>query len=239
MDSDAVSSSASGAPAATGKASGMAASSAEDQTLLAALRGGDEMAFATLVSRYQPSLQRLALTYVHDAAIAQEVVQDTWLGVLKGLDQFQARASLKTWIFRILINRAKTSAAREGRLIPFSAAWDAAEDMDEPAIDPDRFQPAESAARSGWWASPPSAWSLSPEDAVLAEETRAHLEQAVSALPDSQREVITLRDIEGLSSTEVCNLLHLTETNQRVLLHRARSRVRRALERYFDQERQP
>ena len=205
--------------------------------LLAALRRGDEAAFATLVNRYQPALQRLALTYVHDAAVAQEVVQDTWLGVLKGIDTFEARASLKTWIFRILINRAKTSAAREGRQIPFSEAWDAAEEADEPALEPERFQPAESAVRRGWWASPPRAWDTSPEEALLAAETRSQLERAVAALPDSQREVVTLRDIEGLSSAEVCNLLHLTETNQRVLLHRARSRVRRALERYFDQER--
>jgi len=204
--------------------------------LLEALRGGDEAAFATLVGRYQPSLHRLALTYVHDAAVAQEVVQDTWLGVLKGIDKFEARASLKTWIFRILINRAKTSAEREGRLIPFSDVWNAADD-DEPAVDPDRFQSLEGDSQRGWWISPPRAWSVSPEDAALAGETRAYLERAVAALPDSQREVITLRDIEGLSSTEVCNLLQLTETNQRVLLHRARSRVRRALEHYFEQER--
>lgn len=204
---------------------------------MAALRGGDETAFVTLVRRFQPSLHRLALTYVHDAAVAQEVVQDTWLGVLKGIDHFESRASLKTWIFRILINRAKTSAQREGRLIPFSDVWDAAEDADEPAVDPDRFQPADSGGRPGWWASPPGEWNMSPEDALLAAETREYLERAVATLPDSQREVITLRDIEGLSSTEVCNLLHLTETNQRVLLHRARSRVRQALERYFGQER--
>ncbi|HLJ81059.1 MAG TPA: sigma factor, partial [Ktedonobacterales bacterium] len=154
------------APAATS-----ATPPTEDQMLLAALRRGDEAAFATVVNRYQPALQRLALTYVHDAAVAQEVVQDTWLGVLKGIDTFEARASLKTWIFRILINRAKTSAAREGRQIPFSEAWDATEDADEPAMDPDRFQPAESTGWPGWWASPPRAWSASPEEVLLAAET--------------------------------------------------------------------
>lgn len=220
-------------PSATTPATG----SLEDPALVEALRRGDENAFTALVTRYQPALHRLALSYVHDAAVAQEVVQDTWLGVLRGIDQFEARAALKTWIFRILINRAKTSAAREGRQIPFSEVWDAADEVDEPAIDPDRFWPPESAGQSGWWSTPPGEWSVSPEDAALAMETRAYLERAVELLPDNQREVITLRDIEGLSSAEVCNLLHVTETNQRVLLHRARSRVRRALERYFGGER--
>lgn len=148
----------------------------DDTTLLEALRSGDETAFATLVKRYHPSLYRLALTYVHDAAVAQEAVQDTWVGVLKGIDSFESHATLKTWIFRILINRAKTSAAREGRIIPFSEAWDAADDADEPAVAPDRFVPPESATgRPAWWASPPIAWSLSPEETILTAETRAYL----------------------------------------------------------------
>lgn len=209
----------------------------EDQALVLALRHGDETAFMALVNRYQPSLLRLALTYVHDPAVAQEVVQDTWLGVLRGIDHFEARSSLKTWIFRILINRAKTSAEREGRQIPFSQAWDAADEADESALDPERFQSLEGGGYPGAWLAPPGEWGVAPEEALLALETRAFLERAVAKLPDTQREVITLRDIEGLSSTEVCNLLHLTETNQRVLLHRARSRVRMALERYFAEER--
>lgn len=213
------------------------ASVSDDKRLLEALRDGDETAFATLVKRYHPSLHRLALTYVRDPAIAQEVVQDTWIGVLNGIDTFESRASLKTWIFRILINRAKTSATREGRQIPFSQVWDSSDDVDEPAVDPERFISAESATgRAGWWSSPPGAWNTSPEDLLLSAETRAYIERAIAALPGNQREVITLRDIEGISSEDVCNLLRLTETNQRVLLHRARSRVRQALEQYFGQE---
>lgn len=209
----------------------------EDLELLAALRTGDEAAFMTLVNRYHTSLLRLALLYVRDRAVAEEVVQDTWLGVLNHIDTFEPRASLKAWIFRILVNRARTSAQREGRSIPFSATWDAQEEGDESAMPADRFQPNDaSSSRPGWWASPPRDWGASPEEALLASETRAYLASAIATLPASQREVITLRDIEGLPSMDVCNILGVTEMNQRVLLHRARAKVRLALERYFTQE---
>lgn len=208
-----------------------------DVELLRSLRLGDEGAFINLVGRYHASLLRLALLYVRDRAVAEEVVQDTWLGVLNHLDTFEPRATLKAWIFRILVNRAKTSAQREGRSIPFSATWDAQEEGDEPAMPADRFQPDDpSSARPGWWASPPRDWGASPEDALLASETRSYLQRAIATLPASQREVITLRDIEGLPATDVCNILGVTEMNQRVLLHRARAKVRQGLERYFTQE---
>ena len=210
---------------------------AEERALLEALRAGDEAAFMTLVERFQSALLRLALTYVHDRAVAEEVVQDTWIGVLKGLDHFEWRASLKTWIFHILINRAKTSAQREGRTIPFSAAWDSATEPDGPSVPPERFMAYDTPEEpKGWWASPPASWGESPEQRMLAAETRAYVADAIAALPPSQREVITLRDVTGCTSEEVCDLLRITEGNQRVLLHRARSKVRQALERYFTQE---
>lgn len=200
---------------------------AEELRLLAALRVGDEAAFASLVERYHPSLVRLALSYVGDRAVAEEVAQETWLGVLEGLGRFEGRSSLKTWLFRILTNIAKTRAEREGRSVPFSRL--AGQDGEgEPAVEPDRFL-------AGRWASLPSRWSELPESRLLARETVERIRQAIEALPSTQRAVITLRDVEGWSAEEVCNVLSLSETNQRVLLHRARSKVRRALERYFEE----
>lgn len=222
----------------SGEGGGASRTSQEDLALLAALRAGDEAAFTTLVRRYNPSMLRVALMYVHDRAVAEEVVQDAWLGVLRGLDSFEPRASLKTWIFRILVNRAKTSAQREGRSIPFSAASSAEDEGDEPAVAPERFRTEDSAnGPAGWWSAPPGEWGRSPEELLLAAETRSYLDRAVATLPPHQREVITLRDVEGLSASEVCNILGITEMNQRVLLHRARSKVRQALERYVTQER--
>ncbi|MGZ3583420.1 MAG: RNA polymerase sigma factor [Ktedonobacterales bacterium] len=212
--------------------------SAEDMALVQALRAGDEAAFAMLVERYNGALLRVARMYVHDRAVAEEVVQDTWVGVLNGIDRFEPRASLKTWIFRILMNRARTSAKREGRSIPFSAAWESSSEPDEPVVDPDRFQVVDAPDKAaGWWVSPPRDWVMSPERALLAAETRAYVAEAIAALPPQQREVITLRDVEGWSSAEVRNVLNISEINERVLLHRARSKVRQALERYFTQER--
>ncbi len=212
--------------------------SPEDMALVRALRAGDETAFATLVERYNGALLRLARMYVHDWAVAEEVVQDTWVGVLNGIDRFEPRASLKTWIFRILMNRARTSAKREGRSIPFSEAWERDSAGDEPAVDPERFLAADAPddAAAGRWVSPPRDWGASPERAMLTAETRAFVAEAIAALPPQQREVITLRDVEGWSSEEVRNVMHISEMNQRVLLHRARSKVRQALERYFTQE---
>jgi RNA polymerase sigma-70 factor (ECF subfamily) len=154
------------------------------------------------------------------------------LGVLRGLDRFQGRSTLRTWIFRILTNRAKTRGTRERRAIPFSALADADAAADEPAVDPARFYPPEH-EDSGWWVSYPARWDGRPEQRLLAQETRSQLAAAITSLPPSQRAVIALRDVEGWSSEEVCNVLAISETNQRVLLHRARSKVRSALERYL------
>lgn len=196
----------------------------EERELVAALRRRDEAAFRTLVERYQSALQRLALMYVRSAAVAEEVVQDAWLGVLQGIDTFESRASFKTWLFRILVNRARTRGVREARTEPFS----------ESAVPPERFVP-EGEEGAGHWAVPPQSWGGSPEQRLLARETLEQVEQAVAALPPGQREVITLRDIEGVSAEEACNILGVTDTNQRVLLHRARARVRAALEHYLDE----
>lgn len=178
-------------------------------------------------------MMRLAGVYVSDRAAAEEVVQDTWLGVLRGLDRFQARSSLKTWIFHILVNRAKTCAVHEGRSIPFSSMHGSDVDLTEPAVEPDRFFPSGHEC-AGHWAIPLQSWNKTPEELLLSAETRSLIEDTIMTLSPGQREVITLRDIEGWTAEEVCNVLGITETNQRVLLHRARSRVRRALERYFD-----
>jgi RNA polymerase sigma-70 factor, ECF subfamily len=198
---------------------------------LDALRSGDEEAFKALVRRHQAAMVRVAQIYVSRRDIAEEVVQEAWLGALRGLDRFEGRSSLKTWLFRIVTNLAKTRAVREGRTIPFSALR-SPESVPEPAVDPERFRAPEDPRWPGHWASKPMEW---PERRLLEQESLARIEEAIEALPDSQRAVISLRDVEGWSSDEVCNALELSETNQRVLLHRARSKVRRALERYLDE----
>lgn len=207
--------------------------SSDDLEQLEALRNGDERAFASLVDRYYGSLLRLAMAYVPSRAVAEEVVQETWVGVLEGLSRFEGRSSLKTWIFRILTNRAKTRGQRERRYEPMGLGGDSGDNPDGPAVDPDRF------LKSGYfvdhWVSQPNAWEdETPERLLLSKETRAQIEKAIEALPPTQRQVITLRDIEEVSSQEVCNILDITETNQRVLLHRARSKVRRMLEQYME-----
>ena len=206
----------------------MAVVSPDETKLLAALRDGDEAAFRELVSMYHSSLLRVAQIYVSSRAQAEEVVQETWLAVLQGLDRFEGRSSLKTWIFSILANRAKTRAVRERRTIPFSALNP--ERVPEPAVDPERFRDAEDPRWPGHWASPPQPW---PDDKLVAAETRGKLAEAIDALPGNQRAVISLRDLEGWNSEEVCNALGISETNQRVLLHRARAKVRTALEEYL------
>ncbi len=205
----------------------------EDLRLVAALRKRDEAAFSELVDTYHSALLRLAMIYMPSRGVAEEVVQETWLGVLQGVDRFEGRSSLKTWIFRILINRAKTKSQREGRSIPFSQLFDPDSDTGEPAVDPERFLPPSHAEWPGHWAAPPQSWGDDPEKLAMTGETMECLRQAVAQLPASQREVITLRDIEQWDSEEVCNALGISETNQRVHLHRARSRVRRALEEKF------
>jgi RNA polymerase sigma-70 factor, ECF subfamily len=205
--------------------------SVDDSRLVEALRDRDERAFEQLTREYNASLLRVAQIYVTSRAVAEEVVQETWLGVLKGIERFEARSSLKTWIFRILTNIAKTRAQREGRTLPFSAL-ERPGAVPEPAVDPERFLPPEHERWPGHWSAKPEPW---PEDRLLAAEARTVVEEAIEGLPPAQRAVISLRDIEGWSSEETCNALGVTETNQRVLLHRARSKVRRALENYVSE----
>ena len=204
---------------------------ASEAERLDALRAGDEEAFAALVREYHASLVRVARMYVSTLAAAEEVAQETWLAVLNGLSRFESRSSLKTWIFRILTNIAKTRAVRDGRTLPFSALQDPAR-VPEAAVDADRFLDPEHPRWPGHWALKPEPW---PEEALVAGETRERLAEAIEALPATQRAVISLRDVEGWTSEEVRNALELSETNQRVLLHRARSKVRAALESYLDQ----
>jgi RNA polymerase sigma-70 factor, ECF subfamily len=206
----------------------------DDVAVIAALRRGDESVFVALVDRYHHHLVRLAMVYVDDRDVAEEVVQDTWLGVLNGIDRFEGRSSLKTWMFRILMNRARTRATRERRTVPLSSLTETVDSDDAPAVDPERFFGPDNRL-SGHWASPPASWDALPESRLLSAETLAVIEQAIAALPPQQREVIILRDIEGWGAHEVCNVLEISETNQRVLLHRARSRVRRALEQHVDE----
>lgn len=210
-----------------------ASTSADETALLEALRRGDEAAFLALVTMHYAAMLRLALMYVGSRAVAEEVIQETWLGVLQGLDRFEGRSSLKTWIFRILLNRARTRAQRENRTIPFSAlVTDAG--SDEPAVDPAAFRPPGD-QYAGGWLTPPTGWDTLPEERLLSRETRQQIDAALTTLPPAQREVITLRDVDGWSASEVCDYLGISEANQRVLLHRARSRVRRALASYLDE----
>lgn len=202
---------------------------------LEALRSGDERAFMELVERYHSSLLRVAQIWVSSRSVGEEVVQDTWVAVLRGIDRFEGRSSLKTWIFRILANTAKTRAVREGRTIPFSSLQNPGA-VPEPAFSPDRFRDSEDPSWPGHWASHPASFDELPEKRLESLETRARLEAAIAGLPGAQRAVISLRDIEGWSSEEVCNALELSETNQRVLLHRARSKVCAALEQYLQED---
>ena len=204
----------------------------DDQVLVEALQRGEESAFVALVEAYQGLLIRLAMPYVAHRAMAEDVVQETWLGVLRGLDRFEARSSLKTWICRILVNRARTRAQRDGRLVPFSSFTAADEEAGKPVVDPSRFHT--SGHQAGHWMSMVQSWDDLPEESLLSDETRERVQAAIEALPANQRTVITLRDVEGWQASEVCASLEISEANQRVLLHRARGKVRQALERYFE-----
>jgi RNA polymerase sigma-70 factor (ECF subfamily) len=211
---------------------------AEDLERVAALRRGDEAAFVELVHRLHGPMLRLAMAYVSSRSVAEEVVQEAWLGVLQRIDGFEGRSSLRTWILRIAANLAKTRGARERRSVPFSAVANPDVEAGEPPLAPGRF--LESGHRwAGHWATPPRSWQDVPEERLLATETTAHVREAIETLPPSQRAVIALRDVQGWSAPEVCDLLELSEGNQRVLLHRARCKVRAALERYFDEARVP
>jgi RNA polymerase sigma-70 factor, ECF subfamily len=211
---------------------GQAGAAGDDTDLVARLRRGDESAFVELIDRYGATMLRVAQMYVRDRATAEEVVQETWLAVLNGIDRFEGRSSLKTWLFRILTNRAKTRGEREGRVLPFSALAGASNEADVPSVDPDRFLGPDS-PHPGAWAAPPRAW---PQDKVLERETLDVIEMAIERLPEAQREVIVLRDVEGWTPMEVADALEITDGNERVLLHRARSKVRAALEEYLDPE---
>ena len=206
-----------------------------DGALLERLRAGDEAAFTELVERYSGPLMRLVRMYVPSAAVAEEVVQETWLGVLAGLDRFEGRSSLRTWLFQIAINRARTRGARERRTVPFASLADHEAGEDHPSVAPERFLGADHDRWPHHWATPPRRWEELPDRHVESKETMARVRAAIEQLPPAQRTVITLRDIEGWESSEVCNTLEISETNQRVLLHRARSRVRADLESYFAQ----
>ena len=203
----------------------------QDEALVAALRRGDADAFATLVDRHSPAMIRVAMAYVPSRAAAEEAVQETWIAVVRGIDAFEGRSSLKTWIFRILTNVAMRAGARERRSVPFSALAEA-ENTGEPSVDPDRFLPADHALFPGHWAIMPTRWPT-PEEGLLAGETREVIAAAIAKLPAAQRTVIALRDVEGWSSEEVCEALEISAGNQRILLHRARSRVRNAIEDYY------
>jgi RNA polymerase sigma-70 factor (ECF subfamily) len=202
-----------------------------DLALVRRLRQGDEEAFMTLVDELRPSMLRIARMYVSSTAVAEDVVQDAWIGVLKGLDGFEGRSSLRTWILRILVNIAKTRGVREGRSVPFASL--AGDDLEQPSWDASSFL-GDDASAAGHWSTLPSSWAGVPEDRLLSAETRRLVGRAIDALPPMQAEVLRLRDILGWSSDEVRNALDLTETNQRVLLHRARAKVRAALAPYLE-----
>ena len=187
--------------------------------LIQRLRAGDEQAFVVLVRRYHDSMIRLASSFVPSRAVAEEVVQDTWMGVVRGIGNFEGRSSLRTWLFRILVNRARTAGTRERRSVAIGDA--------EPAVDPSRFDEA------GAWQSPPEQWVEEADDRLRSGKLAGRVRSVIEELPARQREVVTLRDVEGLSSDEVCHVLEITDGNQRVLLHRGRSRVRQVLETEF------
>ena len=200
-----------------------------DARLVDGLRRRDEAAFAELMREYGASMLRVAQMYVSSRAVAEEVVQEAWLAVLKGIDRFEGRSSLKTWIFRILANTAKTRGVREARSVPLSALGG---EEGESAVDVDRFFGPD-ARFPGHWSAPPESWAGGPEGRLIADETLDVIRREIELLPPLQAAVITMRDIEGFSAEDVCNSLEISETNQRVLLHRARSKVRRALEEYL------
>jgi RNA polymerase sigma-70 factor (ECF subfamily) len=207
-------------------------SAPDERATLARLRAGDETAFMDLVDRYAPAMKKLARAYVRDDATADDVVQEAWLGVLRGLDAFEGRSSLRSWIFTIVVNRAKTRGVRESRSIPFSGLADDEARRDDPSVRADRFA-GPGATWPRHWVDDPAPWGDRPEERLLTRELRARIDAAIDALPPVQRSVVILRDVAGQPTPEVCNALGLTETNARVLLHRARAKIRRALDPYM------
>jgi RNA polymerase sigma-70 factor (ECF subfamily) len=204
---------------------------ADDHALVERLRAGDEEVFMDLVARWSPSMLRVARMYVPSQAVAEEVVQEAWLGVLTGIGRFEGRSSLRTWVFSILVNRARTRGERERRTVPFAALARDEGEGEFNAVDPSRFVREGDAV--GAWAAPPVRWWEEPERALDSAEAVERIESEIARLPETQRAVITMRDVLGMSSEDVRHALDLSETNQRVLLHRARSKVRNALEDYY------
>ena len=202
-----------------------------DACVVQALRDGDETAFADLVDRMTPAMLAVASGYVPSRTVAEEVVQETWLAVLTGLGRFEGRSSLRTWVFGILLNLARSRGVRERRTVPFSSAFP--QEETGPTVDPDRFRPPGD-EWPGHWATPPRHWDL-PESALLSHEVRVRLRAALDALPPRQRTVVHLRDVQGLDADEVCALLDIEPGNQRVLLHRGRARLRQVLEDYMNE----
>jgi len=225
-DSSHVESTAQSAASTPGCIGGPASGPSEDLRLVAAIQSGDERAFMSLVERHHRAMVRLAGAYV-PSAVAEEVAQEAWIGVVKGLHKFEGRSSLKAWIFRILINCAQFRGLREARAVPFSALECDAQDR---AVPEERFLDAEHPRWPGHWAKYPEPWS---DQRLISNETLAMVANAMEGLPLTQREVMRLRDVEGWTSAEVCEALEISEANQRVLLHRARSKVRRAIEPYM------
>jgi RNA polymerase sigma-70 factor, ECF subfamily len=204
----------------------------DERRLVEALRAGDEDAFVQLVRLHGPTMLRVARLYVSSGAVAEEVVQETWLAVLTGIGRFEGRSSFKWWLFRILANRARTRAAEEGRSVPFTALTTDEPGAAELSVEAERFR----GAGERWahhWSSSPERWTDLPETSVLSQETIATVERAAAALPPAQRAVVTLRDILGWDANEVCRLLEISAANQRVLLHRARTKVRKTLEQHL------
>ena len=212
------------------------ADDAAEQAMLARLKARDEGAFNELVRAWSPIMMRVARGFVSTDASAQEVVQEAWLGVIRGLGTFEGRSSLRTWVFRILMNIAKTRGVKEHRITPLSSL--AGDDDVGRTVDPSRFRPDDDPRYPGNWtpAGRPQRWGDDPESGVLRGEIRTLLSVTVEALPDRQREVVVLRDVHGFDSDEVCSLLGVTPENQRVLLHRGRAKVRAALEQYYVKE---
>lgn len=201
----------------------------DEADLLERLRAGDEPLFREVVDRLTPVLLRLARGYTPTASAAQDAVQDTWLVVLDKLDTFEGRSSFKTWVCGILVNKARRSGVNESRTLPFSSAW---RDDRSPAVDPSRFHGRGGSGPPGTWSNPPVSWDQMPEERLAAHETHRVIHAAIAGLPIRQREVITARDVVGMDATEAAEVLGLTSGNQRVLLHRARSKVRAAVEQY-------
>jgi RNA polymerase sigma-70 factor, ECF subfamily len=201
----------------------------EELELVARLRDGDEQAFVALVEEHSPAMLAVARAHVRTHAVAEEVVQEAWVGVLKGIHRFEGRSSLRTWILRIVVNTAITRGIKEARSTPFSSL---AQD-DEPAVEPERFRSGDDPF-PGHWHRYPADWSSLPEQTLESRETLAVVKEAIGELPEPQRLVITMRDVAGLDAEEVCSALGVSEGNQRVLLHRARARVRSRLEAHLD-----